>query len=371
MQVPSRPIRLILLLVLLAGLFPAAALAQEDTLESAVQAFGLNDVQVTVAEDEVLVEYRQAVADFGSMDVELERIAHILDLVAQQVTPERPVRIRQLFDDGQVMELVGDPADGRAYLAGDLGADDFQQALIYQPRTRGPLVVEGVCQPAGGDSCENSEACACYPTERCAPADPAADERGCVASGDLPNAHLEAGQYVCDEGYQWNDAMDGCVAMPGCPAGSYAAGDTCLPLGGSQEKPAAIGIDLPFDSDFSVPQWAWFAVLGCCGVLVLLAVIVIWLLLRRRKRKKAAAPRRPVPTPAHRPQRPPLFAQAERRFADIHARYRAGAVSEETYRAALRELTFRDAAGQYWAYGPAGWQWYDGQRWVPREPPAA
>lgn len=371
---PRTLIRPLLILLLLAVIVPAAVLAQDGTLEADLQALNLSGLQVTVAADEVLVEYQQAVADFGTPEVELERIARILEAAGRDVTPERPVRIRQRFDDGQIMELLGAPAAGRAYLVGDLSAEDFQQGLIYQPRTRGPIIAEGACQPAAGDTCENKLACSCYPTETCSPGDPAADPRGCLPGGALPNAHLEGSQYVCDPGYQWNDSSDACVPLPACPAGSYAVGDACLPLGAA--APTAEPAPWEFlPLDFTVDSRIWIAGLACCGGLLLALVLIVVLLLRGRRRKKQAAAAQPpaaARAPAYQPpQRPAAFAQLERRYADIYARYRAGQLSEPAYQAALRELTLRDAAGQYWAYGPAGWQWYDGQRWVPRDPPRA
>ncbi|MBN1643119.1 MAG: zinc-ribbon domain-containing protein [Anaerolineae bacterium] len=71
-------------------------------------------------------------------------------------------------------------------------------------------------------------------------------------------------------------------------------------------------------------------------------------------------------------QLPPQFAEAQARFADLQAQYRAGQLTDEAYEQALRAILVQDASG-YWMLGPdsGAWYWYDGQRWVLRDPPAA
>jgi hypothetical protein len=373
MHIPHRPLWTALVLGLLIIHSTGVALAQDAALESELRALGLAEPQVTIAEDEVLVEYRQAVSEFGPVDAELERLAQLLDLVGRHVIPERPVRIRQLFDDGQIMELVALPSVGRAYVEGDLSLEAFQEGLVYQPRTRGPLLVPGVCRPQIGDTCQNATACACYPTDTCAPGDPAADPRGCVMAA-VPNAKRVGDQLVCNPGFGWNEGLDACVPLTVCPPGLAAEGDQCRPLGVQTSVQPPVRSTEPLG--WLSGSWVLIPGLACCGGLLLLLVVVVWLLLRRRRSRTlapAAAPPPVAPPPPFRvprPQRPAAFDQAERAFADLDARYRAGGLTQEAYRASLAELTVRDAGGEYWAYGPAGWHWHDGQRWVKREPPA-
>lgn len=64
------------------------------------------------------------------------------------------------------------------------------------------------------------------------------------------------------------------------------------------------------------------------------------------------------------------FAEAERRFAALRAQYQIGELDEATYSAELQRLTVQDSAGSYWTLGADSgeWHWYDGARWVRRDP---
>jgi hypothetical protein len=74
-----------------------------------------------------------------------------------------------------------------------------------------------------------------------------------------------------------------------------------------------------------------------------------------------------------RPQLPPRFAEAERRFTSLRARYRAGGLDDATYDTDLQELIVADGAGGRWMLGADSGDWYyfDGQQWVRRDPPLA
>ena len=48
-----------------------------------------------------------------------------------------------------------------------------------------------------------------------------------------------------------------------------------------------------------------------------------------------------------RPQLPPRFAEAERRFAPLRARYQAGALNDAAYDAELQKLIVEDDIGDY------------------------
>jgi hypothetical protein len=74
---------------------------------------------------------------------------------------------------------------------------------------------------------------------------------------------------------------------------------------------------------------------------------------------------------APRPELPSRFAEAERRFATLRARYQAGVLDDAAYDAELRKLVIEDGTG-YWMLGADSgeWYWYDpqGQKWVRRDP---
>jgi hypothetical protein len=67
---------------------------------------------------------------------------------------------------------------------------------------------------------------------------------------------------------------------------------------------------------------------------------------------------------------PPRFAEAERHFATLRARYQAGELDEAAYDAELQRLVIEDDAGDYWMLGADSgqWYWYDGEQWVRRDP---
>jgi len=73
---------------------------------------------------------------------------------------------------------------------------------------------------------------------------------------------------------------------------------------------------------------------------------------------------------APKPQLPPDFAQAEERFNQLHAAYRAGKLDDQAYESELRKLVLQDASGGYWMLGAESGDWYrfDGQEWVAADP---
>jgi hypothetical protein len=76
---------------------------------------------------------------------------------------------------------------------------------------------------------------------------------------------------------------------------------------------------------------------------------------------------------APRPQVPPRFAEIERRFNSLRARYQAGELGDAAYDAELQRLVIEDDAGGHWMLGTDSGKWYrhDGQQWVRRDPPPA
>ncbi len=115
---------------------------------------------------------------------------------------------------------------------------------------------------------------------------------------------------------------------------------------------------------------AGVAGVGVCGLLLVVLVGAAWWLIRRRKIRPTVAPS--VPAPA-RPAGPPAspFVQAEQRYVQLQQGYQAGRLDAARFQAAVGELGVRDERGGYWALGgdDGGWHWYDGQKWVRRDPP--
>jgi hypothetical protein len=194
----------------------------QSQLESNIAALGLQDPQVSVAADSiVLVEYSKSVGSFKSEEAELTEVAKILEACGQYPV----VVVRQRFDDGQVMEIQGNSADGAAYLSGQLTVEDFSSRLLFSPLTRGPAIIPKVC--GGAVNCASDPDCSCHVGESCSPGVSGADERGCVVEVPPQNAHLDGSEYVCDQGLVWDSDLSGCVQSLQCPAGSSEVDGAC------------------------------------------------------------------------------------------------------------------------------------------------
>lgn len=72
-----------------------------------------------------------------------------------------------------------------------------------------------------------------------------------------------------------------------------------------------------------------------------------------------------------RPQLPPTFAAAERRFAALQAQHAAGGLDDAAFDTALQDLVIQDDVGAFWMIGAdtGQWYWHDGNQWVRRDPP--
>jgi hypothetical protein len=68
---------------------------------------------------------------------------------------------------------------------------------------------------------------------------------------------------------------------------------------------------------------------------------------------------------------PASLVEARSRHTALLARYRAGQLDPDSYELERRYLVAQDAAGRQWAPGdtPGEWRWYDGHKWVRRDPP--
>lgn len=107
--------------------------------------------------------------------------------------------------------MSGKPEDARAFLDRQISEEEFFDRLEYKPLTRGPPIIPETCKPDKGENCENSPLkCPCYPNEECNPANPDANDRGCVEEKPL-HSHLVGKEYVCDEGYEWSPDLTKCA----------------------------------------------------------------------------------------------------------------------------------------------------------------
>ncbi len=203
------------------------ALAGEESLENRLSTYGLAEVSVSLSGNEVTVAYTQPVSEASSLSEQVAKIATILSFVSEEVPEAVLARVEQHFDDGQIMEISGKPSDGAAFLNRQISEGDFMDNLEFTPLTRGPLIMPGECEPDLGDNCENRPECGCYPNENCDPADPQANERGCVELSTPENAHLEGSEYVCNEGYEWNSDLTACVPKLECPPNAFKFQGEC------------------------------------------------------------------------------------------------------------------------------------------------
>jgi len=79
------------------------------------------------------------------------------------------------------------------------------------------------------------------------------------------------------------------------------------------------------------------------------------------------------PIPGQGRRIPPHFAEVERRFTELRARYQAGEMDDAAYIAAQQALMIYDGAGGYWLPGVESgeWYWYNRQEWARWDPPTA
>ena len=202
--------------------------AQEKAIEDALSSYGLEEPKVSISGNEVAVGYKQKVSELGTVDEDFRKIAKILTIVSNEFPNTGTVKIGIYFDDGQIMEIIGKPEDGKAFLSGQISTEIFWlERLEFKPLTRGPPIVPGICEPDKGENCENCEECACYPNEICDPDNPEANERGCVVVHIPANSHLVGSEYVCDEGYEWNADLTNCIPEKKCPSNAFKFQGEC------------------------------------------------------------------------------------------------------------------------------------------------
>lgn len=203
--------------MLLTGVFyeTASAEGSEQAVSRLLSSYGLDKVEVSFLENSVFVRYLQQISEFSTLDEEAVRLAEIAQIVNRHLSTEKNVRIHQVFNDGQIMELIVSQKDALGLQNGRLTTEHFLEKAGMRPLTRGFAIVPGICEPNKGDTCENCEACACYPNEVCTPADPRANKRGCAAQYVPLNAHPVGSEYVCNDGYQWHSDRTECVQTAG------------------------------------------------------------------------------------------------------------------------------------------------------------
>ena len=243
---------LALCLVLMVFMVPPAGVraeGEEAAITNSLVSQGIAVRNVSLSAMHVVVEYDQPISDVDTVLDVLSTVGAIFSAVDSQLPSADTGTVVQYFDDGQIMQIEGTPADGTAFANRQLSAEEFMALLTFRPLTRGPLLVPGECEPGQGETCVDYPECGCYPGETCDPTSPQADERGCVPGPAPANAHLVGSQYVCDDGYEWNADVSDCVPIPQCPSNAFffegdchcepgyewnAAGTECVP---SQANP--------------------------------------------------------------------------------------------------------------------------------------
>ena len=189
------------------GMKVAPAQASEATLNTRLSNYGLTDPVISTSNNRVTIVYQQTIAEFSSLAEMLTQLAEVLVITTEKLPGTIRVILRQYFDDGQIMEIETEANIGSTYLNEQLSAETFKEKLDFRPLTRGPLIIEGECEPGTGENCSNCPECGCYPGENCDPNNPAANSRGCVVMHPPEHAHLDGDEYVCDEGYESNQPL--------------------------------------------------------------------------------------------------------------------------------------------------------------------
>jgi len=202
--------------------------AQVQTIKDVLSSYGLQEPEISILRNEVFIEYKKQVSKSGSLDQELRKVAGILKIISDELSPLYLVNIQQHFDNGDIIRIIGKPADGKAFLNDQISTEIFWlERLKFKAITRGSPVGQGICEPEKGKNCKNCDACACYPNEVCAPANPQANKKGCVEKYAPPNAHLVGSEYVCDKGHEWKSDLTGCVPEKKCPQNAFKFQGDC------------------------------------------------------------------------------------------------------------------------------------------------
>ena len=261
----NKELRILCLIIIFITIAARPVNAQEPkkkTIEDALASYGLEEQKISILGNKVvIIEYKQQISEFGSEDEWLRKVANILAIVSDERSNAYLVKIQQHFDVGLIMEIIGKPEDGKAFLNNEISAEIFWlERLAFKPLTRGSPIVPGICEPDKGENCENCEGCVCYPNEVCAPANPQANKKGCVEKYAPPNAHLVGSEYVCDKGYEWSSDLTGCVPEKKCPQNAFkfqgdcycdpgyeSSSDSseCVQVGGGSTIPTAGKLQVP------------------------------------------------------------------------------------------------------------------------------
>jgi|GEM_PF-6548451 len=220
------------MIILALAAFIALASAQEGAVKAAVSAAGIPNPSVSVSGAEVTIAYNQSVSAFGTFDSELSKVASVLKAVFDNLPSAALVIVEQHFDDGQIMAISGKPSDGKAFLAGQMSKEAFLASLDFNPVTRGPPIMAGICEPSKGENCRTAPECLCYPNEACQPGGQGANSKGCIVSQAPSNAHLAGTEYACDDGYEWSADLTDCVPEKACPENAFNFLGECECLAG-------------------------------------------------------------------------------------------------------------------------------------------
>ena len=202
----------VLLFILLSANYVSAS---ELSIQKALLTYGLTKPVVKISDTSVEVHYFPRVSEFPTLDQEANRLAEISKIVSVQAPTIPLVVIRQIFEDGQIMEVYVKVKDVRDFLVGSINTESFLTRVNMRLLTRGLIFIPETCEPSKGDNCQNSLACRCYPNEACLPGHKDADSRGCIITYTPSNAHLVGSEYICNKKYTWNKEYTDCVLDTG------------------------------------------------------------------------------------------------------------------------------------------------------------
>jgi len=210
-------------------------------LEQQLISLGLSNPRISISDQEVTLSYIQIRTQMGSFSKELKKTADIIKAISETHLDARLVKLRLISDNDQITVISGTPNDAHMYLSGQYTTENYVEALTFEVLTRNPPLVPGTCEPGQGDNCRNTDACACYPNEVCAPDNPQANKKGCVEKYVPQNAHLVGAEYVCNKGYEWNTELTGCVQKMNCPQNAFKFEGRCYCNPGYQPNPDSSG----------------------------------------------------------------------------------------------------------------------------------
>jgi hypothetical protein len=231
-----------------AGQGPPATL-DEAPLEAALDAAGLEAVQIERAGDGVTLAFKYADKELAEARLR-QTLVRTMTTLREHGGEISRAALNVELADGQVLQVTGSPA---AFYA-DMDEIGFLRTARIRFLTRGPASTPGPCLPGRKMTCRrNPERCPCEPGTICEPGEEMADERGCMLVRSSQNAEILGARFMCKPGHTWDRQGHDCVPIPDCGGAGLEYGGECVCPPGVDKDPSG-GCRAPAGGDGGPPR---------------------------------------------------------------------------------------------------------------------